>query len=77
MKTCFLTGVGAGLMTSLTVSKLLLGAEYGSPDPRLTSLETRCHPYSGKNLESQMPSGGTLACGNTMFSSCLRVTVQT
>lgn len=28
-------------------------------------------------LSSQMASGGTLAGGNTMFSSCLQLTVQT
>lgn len=34
-------------------------------------------PFSRFLLISQMASEGTLAGGNTMFSSCLQLTVQT
>ena len=34
-------------------------------------------PFSCFLLISQMASGGTLAGGNTMFSSCLQLTIQT
>lgn len=34
-------------------------------------------PALQHSLNSQMPPGGTLTCGNTLFSSCLWVTVQT
>ena len=34
-------------------------------------------PFSGFLLISQMASEGTLAVGNTMFYSCLQLTVQT